>query len=163
MTADATTPERTWSANTAHVRKAIAFLRKRKGGVTAEELVTWDLENGRRLFTWNDEHAATSWREHEARLFMNRFRGMFDKMRVRAFIHVKADADADIDRSAYFTVEAIAEHPGMRDQVVRDIVRRMKTLASELAMWKLSDAEQAIIFSDLRAAMSGTTEKKAVA
>lgn len=160
QTVVAQTQERTWSTNTAHVRKAIAFLRKRKGGVTADELVAWDLANGRRLFTWDDDEAAVQWRLHEARLFMNRFRGVFEKMRVRAFIHVHEDNEAGIGRSAYFTVESIAADPAMRDQVVKDISRRMKVLASELAMWKLSAAEQAAIFAELSEAMNGSPSRR---
>jgi len=146
--------------NTAHVRKAIAFIRKHKGGVTADELVAWDLQNGRRLFEWDDDTAAVQWRLQQARVFLNQFRGMFDKMRVRAFIHVREDADALIERSSYVSVEDIAAHPGMREQVIADIAKRMKTLASELRMWKLSSQEQADLFGQLREALSSRAKIK---
>ncbi len=161
MTATAqTSEERTWSVNTAHVRKAIAFIKKRKGGVTADELVAWDLENGRRLFDWDDETAAAQWRLQQARVFMNQFRGKFDKMRVRAFIHVREDAEAGIERSSYMTVEDIAAHPGMRDQVIEDIAKRMRSLASELRMWKLTDSEQADLFNQLRESLAPVKASK---
>lgn len=162
-TTDTHEPSRNWSANTTHVRKALAFIRKRKGGVTADELVEWDVAHGRRLFTWDEPKAAEQFRLLEARLFLNRFRGMFDKMRVRAFIHVREDAESGIERSAYQTVEAISAHDGMRGQVVRDIVKRMKTLASELAMWKLDDSERAELFAQLNEAIKGKPEKVAEA
>src|SRR5687768_8929915 len=100
-----------WKSNLPHVRKALLFI-KRPGHVTAAELVEWDHSHGQRLFDWDDPSAATDWREHQARLFLNRFRATFDGMRVRAFIHVREDEQADIKDSAYMTVEAIAAHPG---------------------------------------------------
>lgn len=163
-TATDPTAERTWSANTLQVRKAIAFIRsrrKKKQPVNAEDLVAWDLDNGRRLFDWDDETAAAQWRLHQARNFMNQFRGMFEKMRVRAFIHVRKDAEAGIEESSYATVEEIAEHPGMRDQVIADIAKRMRTLASELKMWKLTSSEQAAIFDQLRDAMNAAPKRHA--
>ncbi len=151
-----------WSVNLPQVRKALGFIR-RKHGVTAEELVEWDRQNGRRLFDWNNESAADEWRRQQARVFLNSFRAQFDKMRVRAFIHVREDEQADISQSAYYTVEAIARHKGMRVQVIEDISRRMASLASELAMWKLNSDEQGELFERLRAMMRGTSEERKVA
>ena len=153
-TVDTTSEPITWSASAPHVRKAIAFV-KARGSVTAEELVEWDGAHARRLFDWNDPTAAEHWRTHQARMFLNSFRAMFDKMRVRAFIHVHEDAEAQIEHSGYVTVEAIAGHAGMRAQVIGDIVRRMKMLASELKMWKLTTAEQAVLFDRLSDAING--------
>lgn len=158
QTAD--TFDQNWSADVPQVRRALAFIR-RKHGVTAEELVAWDAEHGRRLFDWNDSNAAEEWRRQQARVFLNRFRGVFDKMRVRAFIHVREDEQAAIEQSAYYTVEAIAEHKGMRAQVIEDIARRAASLMSELAMWKLSTAEQDELFERLHAAILGKTDKAA--
>ncbi len=70
-------------------------------------------------------------------------------MRVRAFIHVTEDATAGIADSAYFTIETIAAHPGMRAQVIADITRRLHSLARELKLWKLTDEEQAVLFQRL--------------
>lgn len=151
----------TWSRNTPHVRKALAFL-KRRGNVTADELVAWDARNGRRLFDWDDPSAAGEWRKQQARMFLNRFRGKFDGMRVRAIIHVREDEENQIDKSAYYTVETISQHKGMRDQVVGDITRRMKSLASELKMWNLSHAEQGLLFDQLREAMNGGVQQDAL-
>ena len=153
--------ETTWAREAPHVRKAIAFIRAKKQGVTATELVAWDQAHGRKLFDWNDRTAAVLYREHQARVFLNSFAAIVDKMRVRAFIHVEADDEADIERSAYQRIEAIAVHPGMRRQVIDDLVRRMKTLASELAMWKLSPAEQDEVFAVLRDRINGRRKSAA--
>lgn len=152
----------TWSASAPHVRKAIAFV-KRRGSVTADELVAWDLAHGRRLFQWDDPAAAEAWRLHQARLFLNSFRGYFENMRVRAFIHVREDSDAAIAESGYVTVEAIAAHPGMRAQVIDDITRRMKMLASELRMWRLTSSERAALFARLAEAMNAADDKSKIA
>ncbi len=148
----------TWRASTPHVRKAIAFI-KRKGAVTAEDLVVWDRDHGRKLFDWNDPQAAAEWRRQQARVFLNSFRKVFEGMRVRAYIHVHEDTEAGIDASEYVTVEAIAKHEGMRAQVIDDIQRRMKMLASELRLWKLTEAEQSALFDRLAEAMSEHQQK----
>lgn len=148
---------RTWSASTPHVRKVLALIKRGKVK-TPEELVVWDRDHGQRLFDWNDPTAAAWARRAQAVLFFNRFRGVFDKMRVRAIIHVREDSEAAIEESGYFSVEAIAAHPGMRAQVIDDITRRMKMLASELRMWKLSPEEQADLFSRLADAISEKQE-----
>lgn len=74
-------------------------------------------------------------------------------MRVRAFIHLKEDPGHSIDESAYYSVEEIAGHSGMRAVVITELAKRMANLASELKMWKLSDQEQAELFHRLREAM----------
>jgi hypothetical protein len=132
----------------------IAYVKKR-GSVTAEELVDWDRTHGRLVFDWDDANAAEEWRKQQARCFLNSFRRVFEGMRVRAFIHIDEDETRHIDESGYFTVENIAAHPGMREQVVEDIMRRMKMMASELRMWKLSPAEQRVLFDQLAEAISG--------
>lgn len=164
-TAVAPTEDRpTWSVSAPHVKKAIAFIRRAsKDGrvVNHDDLVEWDRQNGRRLFDWNNATAGDSWRAHQARLFLNSFRSKIDRMRVRAFIHVREDSKAEIPESGYMTVEAIAEHPGMRAQVISDITRRMRVLASELRLWKLSAAEQQAIFDQLTEAMGVSSKRKA--
>lgn len=142
-----------WRTNLPHVREALKYV-KRRGHVTAEELVEWDRRHGRRLFNWEDPEAAEEWRKQQARLFLNRFRQQFDGMRVRAFIHVKEDADKGVERDAYYTIETIAQHRGMREQVIGDVTRRITSLSSELAMWRLSDAEQEALFARQREAMA---------
>jgi hypothetical protein len=159
-TADQPVLATTWRVSAPHVRKALAFI-KRKGAVNAEDLVAWDRDHGRRLFDWDDPKAAEEWRLHQARLFLNRFRQVFEGMRVRAIIHVHKDEGAGIPESAYFGVEAITQHPGMRAQVIDDITRRMKMLASELKMWKLTPEEQAELFQRLSEAMNGTRKEAA--
>jgi hypothetical protein len=159
-TADPQTQTITWKVSTPHVRRALAFIKKR-GAVTAEDLVAWDREHGRRLFDWNDATAAEEWRLHSARIFLNKFRAVFEGMRVRAHIHIHEDAEAGIDESAYYTVEAITKHAGMRAQVIDDITRRMKMLASELKMWKLSAEEQAQLFQRLAEAINSTQQEAA--
>lgn len=167
-TADAQIDETatTWSKSAPHVRKALAFIaaRGKRGMVTnADDLVEWDWTHGRRLFNWDDPAAAAEWRKQQARVFLNSFRGMFEKMRVRAFIHVREDADAEIAESGYVTTEHISQHPGMRAQVIDDITRRMRTLASELQMWKLTEDERAKIIAQLAEAMGGKALKRKAA
>ena len=156
-TADQPSLITTWRVSAPHVRKALAFIKKR-GTVNAEDLVAWDRDHGRRLFDWKDQTAAAEWRLHSARVFLCRFRGIFEGMRVRAMIHVHEDAEAGIDESAYVGIEAITQHPGMRAQVIDDLTRRMKMLASELRLWKLSPQEQADLFQRLAEAMTGRQE-----
>lgn len=158
--AEVETLTRTWSLSSPHVRKALSLIKK--GNITTtDDLIIWDRDHGQRLLDWHDPTAAAWARKAQAVLFFNRFRGMFDKMRVRAIIHVREDADADIDESGYFTVEAIAAHPGMRSQVIEDITRRMKMLASELRMWKLTANEQAILFERLTDSLAGRKDEAA--
>jgi hypothetical protein len=145
-----------WSSNLPQVRKALKYIRRRKS-ITAEELVEWDAAHGRLLFSWNDESAAVAWRTHQARLFLNSFRATFEGMRVRAFIHVNEDEEQGIE-NAYYTIEAIAEHAGMREQVIGDVTKRMASLATELAMWNLTAVEQQALFDRLRSALSGEHE-----
>jgi hypothetical protein len=132
----------------------VAFIKRRGGRANAADLVAWDRDHGRRLFDWNQQTAADAWRLHQARLFLNRFRAIFEGMRVRAYIHIHEDAEAGIDASEYVNIEAITQHPGMRAQVIEDITRRMKMLARELKLWKLSQDEQAQLFRRLAEAMS---------
>lgn len=160
VASESAAPAPSWSASAPHVRKAIAFI-KRRGTVSADELVEFDRTHGRRLFDWNDPAAAEDWRKHQARLFLNSFRAKFEGMRVRAFVHIHEDADAAIESAGYVSVETIAQHPGMRAQVMADIVKRMKTLASELKMWKLSDDEQRSLFTQLADAMRGAEREAA--
>lgn len=143
----------TWRASAPHVRRALAFIKK-QGSVTADDLVAWDSAHGRKLFNWDDPLAAEDWRRHQARLFLNSFRAMFEGMRVRGYIHVRKNAEADIAASGYVDVETITQHPGMRAQVIDDITRRMKMLARELRMWKLTPKERADLFARLAEAMA---------
>lgn len=147
----------TWRMSAPAVRKVLAFVRK-KGSVTAEDLVAWDRDHGRHLFEWDDPAAAEEFRRCQARNFLNRFRAVFEGMRIRAFIHVHEDAEAGIEYSAYETIETITQHPGMRAQVIDDITRRMQNLARELQLWKLTDSEQAALFQRLAEAMTARRE-----
>lgn len=150
----------TWGASAPHVRRALAFI-KQKGTVTADELVAWDRDHGQQLFDWNDPSAAEDWRHHQARLFLNSFRAVFEGMRVRGFIHIRKDEETNIGESGYVHVEAITQHSGMRAQVVGDITRRMRMLASELKMWKLTAEERADLFRRLAEAMADSADDAA--
>lgn len=133
--------ESRWGLDSSAVQRALAFIKK-KGSVTVDELIEWDRTHGRRLFTWDDEEAARIGRMHEARLFLNRFRSQFERMRIRAFIHVDKDASQGIEESAYYAPETITAHPGMRAQVIADLTKRGAKIASELKFWKLSSRER---------------------
>lgn len=152
-----------WRFRTPQVRKALLYIKRRGGHVTADELVAWDEKQpaAQRLFTWDDDKAAAEYRLTQARWFLNRFRARFDGLRVRAFMHIHKDDDADITDDAYFTVQTISEHPGMRAQVIRDITRRMASLAAELKLWNLSEQERALVIDCVQAALDGTQRKTA--
>lgn len=151
----------TWSASSPHVRRALVWLRKRKS-VTAEELLDYDRSHGGHLFInrWGQQEAAVAWYLHQARIFLNSFRGIFEGKRVRAYIHINKDEEAEIE-AGYVHVEDIAVNKTMRAQVVADITRRMRMLASELAMWKLSKTEQHALFEQLETAMHPEVIEKA--
>lgn len=144
-------PKETWEHHAPEVRKALKWVRSRKGKVTTEELVDWDATHGRHLFTWNDAEAGEHWRKLEARQFFTRFRAMFDGMRVRAFYNLPTKEDPA--QRAYFPVEEIAGDPDLRGAVIGTLTRKLAALASELRMWKLSPDEQADLFERLRVAM----------
>jgi len=150
---------RQWSASLPQVRQAVRFI-KRRGRVTAEELVEWDARHGRRLFTWDETAAAALCRLQQAREFLNRFRAQLDGMRMRAFIHVREDEKRGVDAAAYYTVESISKHRGMREQVVADVMKRMESLASELRMWNLTRSERSALFVRLEAALDGEAAQK---
>lgn len=143
-----------WAMSLPHVRKFLKFV-KAKGSVTTEQAVEWDERNGRRLFTWDDAVAGQLRRLDEARLLLNRFHAKFNGWRVRRLIHLHEDEEQGIDKAAYYPIEVITKHAGMREQVVGDITRRMATLAAELRMWKLSDTERDAVIARLREAMEG--------
>lgn len=152
-----------WRSRSPRVRKALAYI-KRRGSITAEDLVEWDRTHGKQLFNWDDASAAEDWRRHQARIFLNSFRTYFEKMRVRGFIHVRKDEEADINEAAYVSVETITQHRGMRVQVIADIIRRIEMLTSELRMWKLTQTERTQFFERLAAVLEEkevitTTEK----
>lgn len=154
-----------WGSRTPQVRKALRWMKRRGGMCQVDELVAWDAHQplAQRLFTWDDETAAEKYRLHEARLFLNRFRGVFDNMRVRGIIHIHEDESAGIPESAYVTVEKISQHAGMRAQVVADITKRMTVLASELKMWDLTTQERSELFRKLDEALSGERRAPKVA
>jgi len=145
-------PRNHWPGADSHVRKALKFIAQ-KGAVTTEQLVEWDAKHGRRLFCWDDAEAGAQYRLQQAVWFLNRFRARFEGMRVRAFIHLRENVEGGIDRDAYYTVATISENPAMREQVVQDITRRMTSLAGELKMWRLDEAERAGLFERLARAM----------
>lgn len=149
-----------WSRSSKHVRRSLQWIHRRKM-VTAAELLAYDRQHGGHLFLnrWTPEDAAEEWYLHQARIFLNSFRGIFNGQRVRAFIHISEDAKAGITTPGYVTVEAISNHRGMRAQVIADITRRMEMLASELRMWHLSATERQMLFERLQAAITQPTEK----
>ena len=70
-------------------------------------------------------------------------------------------AEAEIEASGYVHVETITQHHGMRAQVIDDITRRMRMLASELKMWKLTSDERADLFVRLAEAMTDARDEAA--
>ena len=149
----------TWSPNSVHVQRLLKFIRK-KGAVTPQMLVEFDGKNGRKLFTWDDEAAGEQWRAHEARMFLNTFRMLKDGIRIRAVINLPATEETGLEERAYYSVEEIADEPSLRAWVIADIVRRAKSLAAELRLWKLDREEQEEFFKAMRDAMERKVEAK---
>jgi hypothetical protein len=146
-----------WSIEAEHVQKVLAFIRKRGArGVTAEELVEWDARHGKRLFQWDDRAAAAAWRVHQARLFLNSFRGVFDRMRVRKFIHVPGgEATGHAEGGAYLDSAVISADEKLRAWAIGDLTGRLARLASELKFWRLTEAERAAVFARMEMELTG--------
>lgn len=143
-----------WSVKSPHVKKALAFIRKKRT-VTAEQMVEWDAVNGRHLFNWNNPEAAQEHRLYQARTFFNSFRRFIDgKLRARLMIHLPANEGAGIAADAYFLSEDIAESPKLRAMVIEDLTDRMGNLAKELRLWKLKPAEILRVLAKVREALS---------
>ena len=139
-----------WSHSSTIVRRLIKWIKARGGKVSAEDIVAWDDQNGRRLFDWDEKRAAQQYRLAQARVFLNSFRSVIDGMRVRAFINVPETEETE---RAYYTVEYISQTPALRMRVIADISRRMKTMAGELKWWKLSLEEREAIIRPIMQAM----------
>lgn len=145
----------TWSMNADHVQRVLKFIRKRgKQGVTPEEIVAWDAAHGKRLFCWTDREAAAQWRLHQARMFLNCFRGVIDRMRVRQFINVPAGEETGLSERIYLDTQVISDDAKLRAWAIADLTRKAKVLMSELRFWKLSDAERAQVLDQLSEALT---------
>lgn len=148
--------EQTWSLNAPYVQRALGFIRRRgKRGVTAELLVQWDAQNGRRLFCWRNEEAAALYRLHQARLFLNSFRGVFERMRLRRFINVPAGDETGLTQGVYLDAETISQDERLRQWAIRDLTSRGRSIASELLFWKLSESERGDVLKAWEAALTG--------
>jgi hypothetical protein len=140
----------TWRLDADHVQAVLKYIRKRRGpGVTAEELVQWDLQHGRRLFNWNDAEAAHEWRLQQARCFINSFRGVWERTKIRLYRHVPANEETGRTHAAYLDVQTIAEDPKLREWAIADLTKRIAVLGGELAFWKLHRREQAAVVKEL--------------
>lgn len=142
-----------WAIDALHVRRAVKFMRSRPN-FTAQDLVEWDFTHGKKLFTWDDEKAAEEHRLYEARLFANRFRAMFDGMRVRAFIAVPVEVEEGKKERAYYSADTISRNQNLRVIVVEDLKKRIMKLMSELKLWNLSATEREALIEELLALIS---------
>jgi len=153
-TTDFDDEQQNWSLNSDAVQAALRFIRKQgKKGVTAEDLVAWDAKHGKRLFRWNDERAAQDWRIHQARLFLNSFRGIFERMRVRKFMQIPANEDTGLTTAVYLDTQTISEDTKLRGWAIDNLTRKMQSLASELRFWKLTDDERVRVLAMLEASL----------
>lgn len=137
-----------------HTLKLLRWI-KSKGSATAEQLVEWDLRNGKKLFDWDDPNAAHEHRLYEARVFLNRFRTIINGFRVRSFIRIPENPEQGIPEDAYYPVGVISETPAMRDFVIRDIQKRLAKMAMELKLWKLTDEERRAVLQRVEDALYG--------
>lgn len=145
-----------WSLDSDYVQRALSFIRKRGArGVTAELMVQWDSRNGRKLFNWNDQQAAEEWRLHQARRFLNSFRGVFERMCIRKFIHIPEGEETGLTEGRYLDVETISRDDKLRTWAIGDIMRRIERQASQLQFWRLEEAEREAIISQFRSWMNG--------
>ena len=142
----------TWSRDAAHVKKALAWLKRRRT-VTADALVEWDRQHGQRLFQWNDQEAAEEHRRQQARIFLNVFRQLKDGLRMRAFINFHEDEEAGIEQREYYRVDVIIKNERLRQIVIDDLMRRIEKAAAELKFWKLSEQEREGLVNQFLAAL----------
>jgi hypothetical protein len=149
------TEEQSWTLHSDAVQSALAYIKSRgKTGITAEELVTWDAAHGKRLFTWAQEDAAQQWRIQQARVFLNSFRGVIDRMRVRMFRRVPAGEETGLAAAAYLDTQTISEDMLLRTWAISDLTKRIKKLGSELKFWKLTESERQKVLVELEAVLS---------
>jgi hypothetical protein len=149
--------QQNWSLNSDAVQSALRWIRKQgKKGITAEALVAWDAKNGKRLFRWDDKRAAADWRVHQARMFLNSFRGVFERMRVRKFMQIPANEQTGLEESVYLDTRTISEDQKLRQWAIDDLTRRMQKIASELKFWKLTDEERGRILLLLEQSLQST-------
>jgi len=147
--------QQTWSLNADHVQDVLRFIRRRGAkGVTADELVTWDATHGKRLFCWDEAKAAHEWRVQQARVFLNSFRGVFNRMRVRKFQFVPGGEETGRADGAYLDTETISQDAKLREWAIGDLTRRLKSTASELRFWKLTEEERLTIMRQLDEALT---------
>ena len=139
-----------WSLKSPAVQRAVNYIEKKGGRVTAEELVAYDATHGRRLFNWTEALAAHEWRLQQARSFLNSFRSVVDGMRVRGYINIPAMEDTGQERREYVTTDVISTTPQLRKWVIENCTKRAASVLSELKMWRLSEGERRAVLKQLR-------------
>lgn len=148
--------QQTWAINSDAVQAILKFIHKRRHkGVLAIDLVNWDASHGKRLFCWDETKAAHEWRLQQARVFLNSFRGVFDRMRVRKFIHVPGNEETGRDENAYIDTTIISQDAKLRTWAIADLAKRAESILSEMRFWKLTEAERQHILVQLETAMRG--------
>ena len=148
-TVDSAAPGR-WSRKNAAVVRALAYIVKCRGKITASRLVAWDDRNGRHLFQWDDALASVAHRLYQARVFLNSFNEERDGIRIQAFINLPENGD---DR-AYYSLKRIIADEAMQKRAVELVVSRMETQARTLKFWKLTPEQRAPILERLDTAMT---------
>ena len=87
-------------------------------------------------------------------MFLNCFRGVIDRMRVRQFINVPAGEETGLSERIYLDAQVISDDAKLRAWAIADLTRKAKVLMSELRFWKLSDAERAQVLDQLSEALT---------
>jgi len=139
-----------WSLNADSVQAALRFIKRRgKKGITPELIVEWDRTHGKRLFPWNDAKAAEDHRLHLARVFLNSFGGIFDRMRIKKFKKVPGNEETGRATAAYLDTNTISKDTKLREWAIGDLTRRIIKMTSELRFWKLTVVERTSILRQL--------------
>ena len=139
-----------WSRKNAAVVRALAYIAKRRGKITAPRLVEWDDRNGRHLFQWDDALGAVAHRLYQARVFLNSFNEDRDGVRVKGFQSITAD---DGER-AYYGIRRVIADDDLRARAIDLVVGRSETQLRTLKFWKLTPEQRAPILERLDAAMA---------
>lgn len=152
--------EQNWSKHDPWVKKANAFIERRKGKITVDEMVEWDFRHGQHLFNWNDEECGVEWRRQQARLFLNSFRAVYNGTRVSFYLNVPGNEETGEPRQ-YYSLPALTESGRARAYAIERIGKAMGQLAAKLKVYKLKDAEWQAMVEELarRAGMTDESEK----
>lgn len=137
------------------VGKAVEQIAKRTGGVCPPGMLVERARPERsplhRLFEWDDEAAAESWRRQQARMVINSLVLVIEDSESRppAFVHVRVQ-QGDNQREGYAASVEVMADDEMRDQALREALsklrglkRRFESLSELGPVWQALDSVEA--------------------